>query len=200
MTGEFARDNLWQTRMAAKFLDPLYERRGWRVLRYAGDCEQQRRHVDVKLTRHGEEHRIDEKIIRGRRDGLLAEKISYETKSCTIPGCERHGWGARDEINDSTILLVCFADMPDLDEECWTRVTSLDCLWIPFQPLRVWFWRMDGENRWERQHNGQENGSISHKVPISEILAEFPEAARFTIRADGGAHRVWSPPRLRLVS
>lgn len=197
MTVEFFRDNDWQTRIATRFLDPLYVRRGWRVLRYVGDCEQQRRHVDVRLIRPGAEHRIDEKIIRGRRDGLPAEKISFETQSCSVPGFEKPGWGALEEPNDSTDLLVCFADLPDLDAESWRRVSTLDCLWVPFQPLRAWFWRTDGERRFERQHNGQGNGSISHKVPIAEILAEFPDASRFSIFADGAAHRV--APTLRLV-
>jgi hypothetical protein len=198
MTVEFPRDNAWQWRIATRFLDPLYERRGWRVLRYPGDHEQQRKHVDVLLTRGGEQHRIDEKILRGRRDGLPAEKISYETMSCTIPGFEVLGWGARDKENHCTILLICLADTPDLDEKSWSRVATLDCLWIPFPPLREWFWRMDGECRWERQHNGQGNGSISHKVPIAEILAEFPDAARFTIRADGVAHQIG--PAARVVA
>jgi hypothetical protein len=183
MPGEFFRDDAWQTRIAARFLDPMYELFRWRVHRYPGNHDQQRRHVDFLLTRGCKQNRVDEKIIRGRRDGRPATKISYETMSCTTPEAERLGWGARGETNDSTVLLVCFADTPDLDAQSWTRVKSLDCLWVPFQPLRTWFWRMDGEQRWERKHNEQRNGSISHKVPIREILAEFPEAARFTASA-----------------
>lgn len=198
MTAEFARDKAWAQGMAERFLDPLYARRGWTVRRYPGDHEQQRKHVDVLLARAGEQHRIDEKILRGRRDGLPATKISYETMSCTIPGFETRGWGASDEENDCTILLIGFADTPDLSAQSWTRVAELDCLWIPFPPLREWFWRMDGERRWERQHNGQGNGSISHKVPIAEILAEIPDAARFTIHADGAAHRI--APTARVIA
>lgn len=196
MTAEFVRDNAWTSKIATRFLDPLYRRRGWDVLRYPGDCEQQRRHVDVKLTRPGDEHRIDEKIIRGRRDGRPATKISYETMSCTTPGFETLGWGAADEENDSTHLHICFADRPDLDADSWRRVSALDCVWVPFPPLREWFWRMDGDRRWERQHNGQANGSISHKIPIAEILAEFPHAARFTIVADEAAHVIAPPARV----
>jgi hypothetical protein len=183
MSAVFARDDAWQARIAARFLDPLYELCGWRVNRYPGDHEQQRKHVDVLLTREREQLRVDEKIIRGRRDGLPATKISFETMSCTQPGAEAPGWGAQDVQNDAAILHVCFADTPDLDEQSWTRVQSLDCVWIPFQPLRKWFWRMDGERRWERQHNGQANGSISHKVPIDEILSELRTAERFTVPA-----------------
>jgi hypothetical protein len=200
MRAEFVRDEIWQRGIATRFLDPLYWRRGWSVLRYPGDHERQRKHVDVLLTRGPEEHRVDEKIIRGRRDGLRAEKVSFETMSCTVPGREIPGWGARDEENLCSILFVCFADIPDLDERCWERVENLDCLWIPFQPLREWFWRQDGERRWERLHNGQANGSISHQIPIADILLEFPEAARFTIRSNGAAHRVWARPPIRLVS
>jgi hypothetical protein len=201
MTREHLRDAAWSLRIGEKFLDPVYARRGWSVARHPADSEQQRRHVDVTLIRPGDVvRRIDEKIIRGRRDGLPAINISYETMSCTIPGFERPGWGARDERNDSTHLLVCFADLPDLDDDSWRRVCTLDCMRIPFPPLRDWFWRMGGECRWPIQHNGQSNGSISHKVPIGEILAEFPDARRFKIWTDGVAHRVWAPPRLRLVS
>jgi hypothetical protein len=198
-TKERLRDTVWSLGIAEKFLDPVYARRGWRVDRHS-DSEHQKRHVDVTLTRPGEVCRIDEKIIRGRRDGLPAVNISYETMSCTNPGLEWPGWGARNERNDSTHLLVCFADLPDLDDESWRRVCTLDCVRIPFPPLRDWFWRMDGERRWELQHNGQSNGSVSHKVPISEILAEFPAARRFKVWTDGTAHRVWAPAPLRLVS
>lgn len=199
-TPERLRDSAWSLRIAEKFLDPAYARRGWQICRHF-DEDHQRRHVDVTLIGlGGDVRRIDEKIIRGRRDGLPAVNISYETISCTVPSCEWPGWGARDERNDSTHLLVCFADLPDLDDESWRRVCTLDCVRIPFPPLRDWFWREDGERRWPRQHNGQSNGSISHKVPISEILAAFPEARRFKIWTDGVAHRAWAPAPLRLVS
>src|SRR5260370_29443160 len=104
---------------------------------------------------------MDEKIIRGRRDGRPATKISFETMSCTTPGFEALGWGAAAEENGSTILLVCNADRPDLDEASWTRAQALDCLWIPFPPLRECFCRLDAERRWERQPNRQESGPLS---------------------------------------
>src|SRR5580704_9133339 len=127
MMREFERDDLWQSRLAVKFLNPLYQSRGWKVCRYPGDHEMQRFHVDVTLSRGGEFLHIDEKIIRGRRDGYPAIKVNLETWSCSVQGSERRGWIAPDEPNKSTTLLICFADVSDLGEEAWQKVTVLDC-------------------------------------------------------------------------
>jgi hypothetical protein len=175
----FLRDDEWQRQLAARFLDPFYRSRGWRVTRYPGDHPMQRQHVDVMLTKQSMAHYIDEKIIRGRRDGQRAEKINIETWSCSVPGKERLGWIARDENSKATIVLVCFADTPDLASDAWKKVKTLDCIWIPFQPLQTWFWQQ-GEEQWELQDNQQDNHSLSRKVPIAEIAAAGIGLKRFS--------------------
>ena len=183
MIREFVRDDEWQKQIAGKFLDPFYRLRGWIVERFPGDHSMQRLHVDVSLrrTKDGKpEHSIDEKIIRGLRKGGPAEKINLETWSCSVPGKEKRGWIDLDEPSKATVLFVCHADVSDLSAESWRKVTCLDCVWIPFQPLRIWFWKQ-GEERWERNDNHQPNRSISRKVPITEIMANVANAKRFTI-------------------
>jgi hypothetical protein len=180
MIPEFIRDDDWQHHLAVAVLDPFYRSRGWQVERYPGDHPMQRLHVDVTLGKADKRHRIDEKIIRGRRDGRPATKISLETRSCSVPGRERPGWIAREEPSEATVLLVCNSDVADLGPAAWRAVTELDCVWIPFNPLREWFWQQ-GEEHWEAQDNGQANHSLSRKVPISEILRAIPGARRFLV-------------------
>ena len=179
MSAEFDRDNRWQAALTKAFLDPLYRSRGWQIERYPGDHPMQRLHVDVLLRRvGGEDLRIDEKLIRGRRDGQKAEKINLETWSSSQP--QKVGWIHPDERNECTHLLICFANVADIADNSSTLVQLLDCVWIPFPPLRVWFWAA-GEERWELQDNQQSNHSLSRKVPITDIFAAVPGVSRFHI-------------------
>jgi hypothetical protein len=181
ISAEFQRDDDWQSRLATKFLDPLYRSRGWQITRYPSNHWMQRLHVDVTLRCEGKlPHHIDEKIIRGRHDRIKAEKISIETWSCSVPGMERHGWIAPELRSEATILFVCFADNDGFDPTAWTRVTRLDCVWIPFQPLRKWFAEQDQE-QWELQDNMQFNHSLSRKVWIKDIARAIPGCARFLV-------------------
>jgi hypothetical protein len=183
MTSEFERDDHWQLRIAIKFLDPFYRSRGWQIIRYPGDHPMQRLHVDVTLQREDREsHHIDEKIIRGRHDRQKAEKISLETWSCSVAGAERPGWISPQSPNKATILLVCFADDDGFDQEAWTRVRTLDCVWIPLEALRVWFAQQD-HGQWELQDNMQSNHSLSRKVWIRDIFAAIQGCARFEVIA-----------------
>lgn len=182
MMKEFLRDDAWQLPLAIKFLTPCYQRRGWEVLRYPGNHPMQRCHVDVQLSKNERIMQIDEKIIRGRRDGYPATKVSLETWSCSVRGKERPGWLHPDEHNEATHLLICNSDISDLKPDSWKKVTSLDCRWMPLAPLRSWFWGI-GEQRWEVQDNQQQNHSLSRKVPIREILSALPEARRFWLFA-----------------
>ena len=189
----FVRDDAWQTAVATKFLTPLYWRRGYQVERYLGAHPMQRMHVDVTLRKDDEiVHHIDEKIIRGRRDGQRAEKVNLETWSRSVPNTApgsfgwKRGWMATDEPNRATALLIGFADTPDIDADAWRKVEKLDCLWMPFAPLRAWFWEQ-GEERWEEQPNKQENNSISRKVPIADIEQALG-IKRFTVTADPRNH------------
>lgn len=183
---EFQRDDDWQSRLAAKFLDPLYSSREWQITRYPGEHWMQRLHVDVTLrcqrASPRQSHHIDEKIIRGRHDRIKAEKISIETWSCSVPGIERVGWIAPESRNEATILFVCFADDDGFDPMAWSRVTCLDCVWIPFQPLRAWFAEQNQE-QWELQDNMQFNHSLSRKVWIKDIAKAIPGCARFLVTA-----------------
>lgn len=178
---DFDRDDAWQARLAQGFLDPYYRSLGWTVTRYAGTHPMQRRHVDVTLRARGVPDRHnDEKILRGRHDRNPATKVSFETWSCTLPGLQRPGWGAKDEPNDATHLLIAYADTDDMGPQAWRKVRNLDCLWIPFAPFRDWFWSR-GEDAFEARPNEQSNGSISRKVPIRAIMANIAGTRRFGI-------------------
>ena len=196
LSDHFKRDDYWQSRIATMFLDPFYRSRGWHANRYPSDHPMQRLHVDVTLSREGRTpHHIDEKIIRGRRDGKRAEKVSLETWSCSVPGRKVRGWIAADEASKTTILHVCFADTPDLAPDSWAKVRRLDCIWIPFRPLREWFAGQD-ENQWELQDNEQSNHSLSRKVWIRQVFDAVPHCARFSVKAENefyGACRCGAP-------
>jgi hypothetical protein len=190
---EFQRADDWQLIGARRFLDPFYAARGYRVERHPGDHPLQRRHVDVSLhTAKGIGYHIDEKILHGLRKGGRAGKISIETWSCSIPGREKRGWISRDEPNDATVLFICHAEeisdqIPDCwSPESWRRVTYLDCLWIPFLPLRDWF-AAQNEEQWELFHNNQFNRSLARKVPINEVRMAVRGFARFRVTAPFGS-------------
>lgn len=178
---EFKRDDEWQQRLATRFLDPFYRKNGWHITRYPSGHPMQRMHVDVTLTKNGEERRIDEKIMRGLRKGGAAEKVNLETWSCSVPGIEKRGWCHPEEANRSTHLFACHAEeVSEISPDSWKRVTFLDCIYIPFPPLRQWFWEQ-GEERWERFVSEQLNHSIARKVPIEDIVAANLGLKRFQI-------------------
>lgn len=183
MAREYGRDFAWQQHLSEKFLDPFYRSRGWHVDRHAPNHPMQFLHVDVTLTKMGEQIRIDEKIIRGLRKGGRADKVNLETWSCSKPGWERRGWMSPIEPSRASVLLICHAEeICDFSPDAWKQVTYLDCLWIPFAPLRDWFWQR-GEESWEKLENNQFNQSIARKVPIREITESIKGVARFTVRA-----------------
>jgi len=189
----FARDNAWQLPIAINFLDPWYRACGWQVERYVGDHPMQRAHVDVAIRQGPWVHLIDEKIGRGRRDGRRAEKASIETWSCSVAGLERVGW-MMDARNQATVVFFCFADTADLAPDAWQRIKRMDCLWVPFRPLRTWFCQQD-ENCWELQDNQQVNRSLSRKVPIDQIASNVPGVRRYDPfgRWFNGTHRQLKP-------
>jgi hypothetical protein len=92
-------------------------------------------------------------------------------------------------------LVVCSADLPDVDDTCWQRVKELECYRIPFPPFRDWFWQVVEERGWEWKDNDQDNHSLSCNVPIAEIIAAIPDVRRFIVRLP-----VNMPPWMGLVS
>jgi hypothetical protein len=93
MISHFNRDDQWRN----------YRRRNWQIERYSGEYPMQRLHVDVTFRRKDEILRVDEKIIRGRRDGLPAAKANLETMSCSTPGVEKFGWISRLSVTERDI-------------------------------------------------------------------------------------------------
>jgi hypothetical protein len=196
---EFDRDHAWQMPLACKFLDPHYRSNGFEIERYDFDHPMQKRHVDVTLRKEAIFHNVDEKIYRRRRDGRAGEKVSVETWSCSVVGRERRGWIWPGETNDASVLLVCFSDDPGFDDGAWRRVTQLDCLWIPFAPLRDWFWAI-GEDNFELQDNLQSNHSISRKVPIAQIIAALGQSVRRSLITESYDVTAWVESDLRAAS
>ena len=185
MTGEFARDDAWQTRIAAKFLDPMYELFRWRVRRYPGDHPQQRKHVDVLLTSGGKQERVDRKNHPGRsRDGLPATKISYETMSCTTPGAEKARVGRarrRKPLHHSSCLL-CRSARPRRGEPGPESERSIASGFLSNR-CATGFGAWTTSTAGSASIMGSETDRFPTRVPINAILDEFPEANRFTASA-----------------
>lgn len=189
MADEFERDNDWQKRVAARLLDPFYRSRGYKVERFGDHHPMQGKHVDVVITRPDVGHRkgvrylLDEKILRARDDGEAAAIVTLETWSCTVSGHEKRGWFHRDEEALATVLMFCFADAGGYDDGAADRVTVLDCVWMPFVPLKAWFHdpELGGEERFPVYDGNQINHSLSRKVTIEEVLRAGLAARRFPI-------------------
>jgi hypothetical protein len=162
-------------------------RDGWFKYFDGADDESQRmqrvHHIDTAgySPRYGTEY-IDEKIMRRRNDGGHPVNLSCETISCSVPGLEARGWIYNDQNPHPTWLNYCFADAQVAEE-----VTKLECLWIPFDDFRQWFFS-SGEERWPLHIEPYENKTHSRNIPIKDIMAGVPRCVAFELNLNGKHH------------
>jgi hypothetical protein len=157
MTIEFGVDDEWQRKQRDTILVPLFYERfypgGYTLL--DGCDPKQREGWDTLVETAKGQRKVEEKIVRRRRDGKQYDSFSLETMSCSVQGRERDGWML---TSTADLLLYCFSTLTEI---------GLDVYVLDMPALQTWFWASD-LSRWKLTRSEQDNHGECRVVPISE--------------------------------
>jgi hypothetical protein len=120
--------------------------------------------VDVEAGGLNGFDRIQEKCLKPRKDGRAPILVTCEIVS-NVNNKSPDGWGWMAKPSKATVLLQTYPDSPIAEE-----ATALDCLWIPYRRLRLWFFLQDWMSRWPVCLYGER--TINCYVPIEDIERE----------------------------
>lgn len=180
MTNEFRRDLDFTMSMRRRWLEPyLYDQysfKGRYVIVDKSRCStllQKMMAVDTIMQVGSDASLcIEEKIERW--PGYKRRNFFLETDSCTLAGRTKPGWM---HYAEADYLLYAF--------ETATH-DGLDVYFLPFQPLKAWFWQHYTEYRariipqWNRT-----KGRIVPIRDVVEVLQDLPGFRHFLITAQG---------------
>jgi hypothetical protein len=120
--------------------------------------------VDVEAGGLNGLDRIQEKFLRPRKDGLPSRLVTCELVS-NVNNKSPEGWGWLKKPSKATVLLQTYPDAAVIEE-----ASVLDCLWIPYRKLKLWFFLQDWMSRWPPYLYADR--TINCYVPIEDIERE----------------------------
>ena len=182
MLSEFFRDLRFTGVMRTRWLEPYlygrYSHEGRYVIVDKSHCStllQKQLAVDTIIqTKEGASLCIEEKIERWPDNDRPRVNFFLETDSCTVPGREKQGWM---HYAQADYLLYAF--------ELRTH-DGLDVYFLPFQPLKLWFWQH--YEAYETRTINQWNRTRGRIVPICDVveaMKDLPGFRHFLITAHG---------------